>query len=258
MNRRSKNALLLFTSDPVKEARRKRLYPDMQRGRHIYQAMLRHILSKAITARESVDFDFIIASDEKDLPNITQVFSRLGQHGEFTFLPHREAHFGAKLDDTFYQIRQLGYENIAVIGNDCLEITPAIFSETFLQLETHETIIGPAYDGGFYLLATRHYDSSLFANVEWCCKNVFQQICRNAHQLGHRLHFLSCFKDIDSGAELRQWLIEALDYPSPLALLLLAILKLPQNQPSFYHLPFLPDKLREKEIWQLPPPSFAA
>lgn len=213
-----------------------------------------HILGNALAARSQVDFDIIIASDAEDRRNFDRIFQNLPDGISFRFIEHQGTGFDAKIKYAFRQTRQMGYQNIAVIGNDCLDITPDIFATAFLKLKTQDLVIGPTGDGGFYLLATRCYTPQIFENVAWCCENVFQQICANAQQLQQHTAHLPCRSDIDSGRDLRQWIINALDQ-SLLAHLILSILKQRHQHQPLYQLPFIIRLAAEKQLWQLPPPT---
>ena len=257
MNRRSQNALLLFTSHPAKEARRKNLYPDLQRGQRMYRLTLSHIIGQALGAQERADFDFVVASEAEDVANLNQVFDGFARPVDYTFVEHRGDQFAAKLKHALDETQALGYQNIAVIGNDCLDLTSDIFAEAFLGLRDKDLTIGPATDGGFYLLGMRNYSPALFDDVEWCAGSVYQQICRNAANLSASVQTLPRRDDIDSGHALRRWIQAALDGTSPLAKILFSILNRLQHQYHIFIRPFLSKRHIERTFWQLPPPVFS-
>ncbi len=257
MSHRSQNALLLFTSHPAKEARRKNLYPDLQRGQRMYRLSLGHIVAQALGAHQSVDFDFVVASEIEDLPNLDYVFAHLEKPVNYSFVAHSGDHFAAKLTHALNETRKLGYENIAVIGNDCLDLTSDIFAEAFLGLKDNDITIGPATDGGFYLLGMRNYSAEIFEGVEWCSRSVYEQICKNASTLASGVHALPCRDDIDSGDELRRWIQAALDSTSPLAKILFSILNRFQHRYTIFQQPFLSKRHIERTLRQLPPPIFS-
>ena len=257
MKPRSDNALLLFTSHPAKEARRKKLLPDVDRVKRIYRLLLRHILSNAQIARETVDFDFVVVSDAEDFPNIERVFASLPGTPEFKFVEHQGQGFETQLKHAFEQTQALGYQNIAVVGNDCLDITPTIFANAFLQLDQHEMVLGPAADGGFYLLATSNYTPQIFDHVVWNGDAVFKQVCENAAALGNTLALLPCFQDIDSRNDLHDWIKSANGRLSTLAAAIAAIITSKATYSPQYTLSFIPRRESEALLWQLPPPAFA-
>jgi uncharacterized protein len=106
---------------------------------------------------------------------------------------------GARLRQAFAAAFAAGWQEVAVIGSDCVEITPAIFDETWQALEKHDAVIGPSDDGGYYLLALRTEQPELFENVRWSTEHTLADtLSRGRHLQFHQLPTLS---DVDSEAD---------------------------------------------------------
>jgi len=89
------------------------------------------------------------------------------------------------------------YSKAIIIGSDCPEISPDIINEAFTQLDSHDVVIGPTYDGGYYLLGMNEMTPELFKNIAWSTETVFDQtieIIKNA-QLSHAV--LEKLSDLD-------------------------------------------------------------
>lgn len=56
---------------------------------------------------------------------------------------------------------------VLAIGTDCLEIEGALIQAAFAQLEGHDVVFGPTFDGGYYLVGTREYQPNCFRGVSW-------------------------------------------------------------------------------------------
>ncbi|MFZ9982131.1 MAG: TIGR04282 family arsenosugar biosynthesis glycosyltransferase [Cyclobacteriaceae bacterium] len=95
-----------------------------------------------------------------------RVFMKEVQHG---------ADLGEKMTHAFNQMFEVGYKTILIIGTDCPEITTELLESAFKNLETHNAVIGPASDGGYYLLGLKARAPELFSGVDWGSAQVFDQ-----------------------------------------------------------------------------------
>nr|WP_091691583.1 TIGR04282 family arsenosugar biosynthesis glycosyltransferase [Algoriphagus locisalis] len=79
---------------------------------------------------------------------------------------------GDKMKNAFDQLFEEKYDRLVIIGTDCAEITPELISEAFEKLRNHEVVIGPAQDGGYYLLGMRSLFSGIFEGIPWSTDQV--------------------------------------------------------------------------------------
>ena len=86
-----------------------------------------------------------------------------------------------------------------VIGCDCPLMSPVIVQTAFAELsgETFDAVLGPAEDGGYYLLGLKKPAPSLFRNVSWGTAEVFHQTQNNLDKLGWRWSELNTLWDLD-------------------------------------------------------------
>ncbi len=92
-----------------------------------------------------------------------------------------------------------------IIGTDCPGLTTEHLREAFAALQTHDLVLGPAVDGGYYLLGMRHLHPSLFANKTWSTDTVRAETLADAARLGLRVHLLPALQDVDTIDDLRAW-----------------------------------------------------
>jgi len=69
---------------------------------------------------------------------------------------------------------QAGFERIIIIGSDLYDISEADISEAFRKLQHKDAVIGPAIDGGFYLLGLTYMIPQLFQDKEWGTSSVLK------------------------------------------------------------------------------------
>lgn len=114
---------------------------------------------------------------------------------------------GDKLRHAFELLFEKGHEHIIVIGSDCPDITPEIVEEGYLRLTSHDIVIGPAEDGGYYLLGMNKYNAALFQEIKWSSEVVFIQTIEkiDAHNLSY--YTVPMLTDVDEEKGLpKDWL----------------------------------------------------
>ena len=95
-------------------------------------------------------------------------------------------------------------ESVVLIGTDCPSLTSEILRQTIDALQSHDSVLVPAFDGGYVLLGINKLDSSLFSNMTWSVDTVAQETVRRIHKLGWSLKLLSTLHDIDNPEDLQQ------------------------------------------------------
>lgn len=110
---------------------------------------------------------------------------------------------GARL---FHALRRAGRDHtrIAAIGSDHPEIDAATVEEAFGRLAEADVVLGPAADGGYFLIALRReaLRRGLFEGIAWSTSAVCAQTIERARQLGLTVDLLSVGHDIDDGPAL--------------------------------------------------------
>ena len=81
---------------------------------------------------------------------------------------------GVRMQYAFEQGFQQGYKNIIIIGSDMYDIATAEINTSFEKLKNRDAIIGPAEDGGYYLLGLTQMITPLFKNKNWGTETVFK------------------------------------------------------------------------------------
>ncbi|MBY0519687.1 MAG: TIGR04282 family arsenosugar biosynthesis glycosyltransferase [Sphingomonas sp.] len=99
-----------------------------------------------------------------------------------------------------------GARRIVVMGADCPALTPALIAQGFALLDACDVALGPAVDGGFYLLGlaadASHHLPSLMADLPWGTDAARAALERNAADSGARIGMLPLHRDIDTLADI--------------------------------------------------------
>ena len=79
---------------------------------------------------------------------------------------------GEKMTNAFQDEFENGFTQLIIIGTDCPEINPEIIDEAFEKLTKVDVVVGPATDGGYYLLGMNQFIPGLFKDIPWSSEEV--------------------------------------------------------------------------------------
>jgi uncharacterized protein len=113
------------------------------------------------------------------------------------FAPQHGATLGERMHHALTQSLQR-YAKAVIIGTDCIEVDFALIQRAFATLDATDLVIGPATDGGYYLIGCTQDHPALFQNISWSTDVVFQQTMQQAEILGLTTTRLPTLSDIDS------------------------------------------------------------
>ena len=98
-----------------------------------------------------------------------------------------------------------GYRQVVLIGSDLPGLEPVDLQDAFTALERVPLVLGPARDGGYWLVGLNRPAAPLFAGITWNSDQVLQQSCLRAQELGLPLQLLRQRGDLDRGSDLTPW-----------------------------------------------------
>lgn len=104
---------------------------------------------------------------------------------------------GLKMAEAISYVLQF-HTKAVIIGSDCPLLTSSILQESFNALDTHDTILGPAMDGGYYLLGCKNLVNSLFADIQWSTPSVLTRTIEEIIRANLSYHLLPPLADIDT------------------------------------------------------------
>ena len=112
---------------------------------------------------------------------------------------------GERMNTAFAAAFATGAGRVAIIGTDCPGLRASHLIQAFGALESADLVLGPATDGGYYLLALRQPQPTLFANKTWSTDSVLTDTLADARHLGLRVALLSELRDVDNAEDLAAW-----------------------------------------------------
>lgn len=109
---------------------------------------------------------------------------------------------GERMKNAFKDGFSDGFENIAIIGSDCYELSSTEIVEAFNELNKTDIVIGPAADGGYYLLGMNRYYPEIFDNKKWSTESVFIDTIEDIVRMDLKHKNLKTLSDIDNVEDL--------------------------------------------------------
>lgn len=130
---------------------------------------------------------------------------------DFSYQPQSTGDLGDRLKNAFQWAFDQGSQKILVMGIDCPGITLEHLQNAFTALDNYPMAIGPALDGGYYLLALKQVNPSYFQNIAWGTEQVYAQTLAKFQQngemssgsLGNSPYALDVLPDIDRPEDLK-------------------------------------------------------
>jgi uncharacterized protein len=129
---------------------------------------------------------------------------------DLDYFPQGNGDLGRRMLDTFENAFGKGVTEAIIIGADCPGIDPAVLQKAFDTLAGNELVLGPATDGGYYLIGINKnaHDKpleTLFSNISWGTSEVFERTIKSAEKAGITYSILDRLDDIDRPDDIPIW-----------------------------------------------------
>jgi len=183
----SKNLLLIFTRNPELGKVKTRLAKTIgaEKALAIYKFLLAH--TKKVTEKIACDkaVYYSVKVREDDLWN-GEIYQKKQQLGE---------DLGIRMQNAFQDAFANGYEKVLIVGSDLIDLSEEIIEKGFLQLASNDVVIGPAEDGGYYLLGMKSVHPNVFKNKNWGTSTVREETLNDLKD--KKVHLLNELNDAD-------------------------------------------------------------
>lgn len=183
------NHLLIFIKNPIKGRAKTRLAATVgdDEALRIYLELLKHTrnIATEIDAHRNLFYShFINENDEWNNPDFDKQLQIEGD-------------LGKKMAAGFQTAFEKGATKVVIVGSDCATLTKEIIDSAFAKLETNDFVIGPAVDGGYYLLGMKAFTPEVFQNIAWSTEAVFPQTINFIKNKNKTYALLPTLSDID-------------------------------------------------------------
>ena len=199
-----KSAVIILIRNPVLGCVKTRLAADIGslNALNVYKTLLsytRNITNSIDSSRLLFYSDFIDFNDDWE-DGIYQKYLQSGND------------FGEKMLNAF-NIALTQHELVVIIGSDCFELNSEIIELAFKKLKDFDVVIGPAKDGGYYLMGLKRVYPELFQGKSWSTDSVLSETIDTLKELDLTYHLLPLLGDIDTLQDLKlSKLYEQLDF----------------------------------------------
>ncbi len=190
----TRRLLIIFVKNPLPGKVKTRLAKTV--GEHkaleIYLQLLKytvHITSDAACDKAVFYSDFIEEND-------------CWPGGKYKKQVQQGIDLGGRMLQAFTWAFQQRYGQVVIIGSDCPQLSTSIIQESFEQLQAHDVVIGPAADGGYYLLGMKKLLPDLFSNKTWSSASVLTDTITDLQRLGVSFKQLPTLHDVDEEKDL--------------------------------------------------------
>jgi len=185
-----KIALIIFLKYPELGRSKTRLAKDIgnENALKVYIELLEHtqLISKELKFDKYLFYDKVTANKMPWGDDIYQTAYQI------------ESDLGGRMQNAFEQLFSKEYERVVIIGSDCYELTQEVIEQAFELLKTSDAVIGPAKDGGYYLLGLRKMIPQLFSDVAWSTDEVFSATVKTLENLNLTYSTTPILSDIDT------------------------------------------------------------
>ncbi len=195
-----KPAVAVFAKAPLPGHAKTRLGAGlgMARAARLYERMLRaqldrlqHSLSgwhRTVFAAEHRDMDWFV------------------RHAPaWELLPQEGDDLGARLENAFNLLFERSIERAVVVGADSPDLQADHLLVAGSALADYELVLGPAHDGGYYLIGQRAPGADVFDGIPWSTARVLDRTLSHARVLDLRVHLLPTLHDIDTLDDWRRY-----------------------------------------------------
>lgn len=124
------------------------------------------------------------------------------ENGNLDFEMQSGGDIGTKMKDAFLRSFSEGHDRIVMIGTDCFEMNSDTIRGAFHAFALHDIVLGPAKDGGYYLIGMKKMHDELFESMPWSTDFLLIKTIEKARLLGLSIATLPIKNDIDEEKDL--------------------------------------------------------
>jgi rSAM/selenodomain-associated transferase 1 len=202
-------ALVIFAKAPIPGQVKTRLCPPLTpdeaatlHGSFVLDTLER---TKAATIQFKLPFNRYLAC----APSSTHVFFKIMEDRQGVKLIDQVGDdLGARMNRAFETLFSRGYKHVLIVGTDVPSLPLDHYKQALALLETHDLVLGPALDGGYYLIGLNRSAPDLFSGIAWSTDQVLKLTQEKAYTLGLDTALIAPWRDVDTIDDL-QSLVEA-------------------------------------------------
>ena len=160
----------------------------------------RFLLEMLFTLNKGTFLFYLCYSPESPLSDLIKW---LGD--QYLYMPQSGENLGERMKNSFAEAISMNFKRVVLIGSDIPDLPLQFIEEAFASLQDKDVVIGPSFDGGYYLIGFRNetFSPRVFEGIHWSTESVFEKTLRVLKQEGRTVHTLQPLRDIDTVEDLR-------------------------------------------------------
>ena len=199
--------LIVFTRFPEPGKTKTRLIPALgaKGAARLQRQMTEHILATAAKASDRPGLTTEVRHEGGDTGLMQEWLG-----SQFSYRPQGPGDLGRRMALAFEEAFRDSKKAAVIVGSDIPGISADIIQQAFEGLQKNDLVLGPANDGGYYLIGMKNTIPAetygrLFEGINWGTGEVLSQTSQTARELGLRLILLESLGDVDRPADLHHW-----------------------------------------------------
>ncbi|HPJ96555.1 MAG TPA: TIGR04282 family arsenosugar biosynthesis glycosyltransferase [Syntrophales bacterium] len=125
---------------------------------------------------------------------------------KYELVPQRGCDLGERMGHVFLELFSEAFQEIIMIGSDAPDLPAEFIEEAFTALANHDAVLGPACDGGYYLIGFRRgiFSPLLLDSLPWGAPDIFVQQLKRLREQKLQVYILPPWHDIDTQTDLKK------------------------------------------------------
>lgn len=202
MDMSTDNCVLFFVKYPVPGKVKTRLCAEF--GEKVVTALYKNFVLDALSTIRQLNVPFQICFEPESARNKMKQW--LGE--QYSYSAQKGSNLGDRMKNALAQTFEKNCSRTILIGSDLPDLPAAFLSEALQSLESNHAVLGPSYDGGYYLIGSSkaHFLPEVFDGISWSTRNVFQQTIDVLKKHSRKVHILPQWFDVDTHADLKDFI----------------------------------------------------
>ncbi len=193
---KKRSGLIIFIKNPVAGKVKTRLAATIgnQRALGVYLNLMQHTRDVALAASVNRHLFYDQELNTEDAWSNQDFIKDVQVSGDL----------GKRMEAAFRTVLSRNSKAV-IIGSDCPEITPEIIASAFNRLDLADIVIGPTYDGGYYLLGMKTLHTELFTEMTWSTETVYTDTINRIKAKGLLYSVCPTLSDMDNEDDLNKF-----------------------------------------------------
>lgn len=187
------NAVIVMAKVPKVGFTKTRLTPPLSplAATKLYEALLQDTIS-LVSSIESVALALAVSP-----PDETDYFEQICPP-ETIFIPLTCQNIGECQSLSIRKLLDMGYSNVFTLNGDGPSLPKDYIEQAVEKISTHDIVLGPSTDGGYYLIGMKKHYEEVFQNIQWSTKTVFDETIAITNERNLSVSKLPTWYDVDT------------------------------------------------------------